>query len=169
MAVIAYDAIAGGKLRSKKQLANGDRQAIGKEMSETELRMSEALSKVAEEHGIDSPTAIALAWYVYPERRLSCLASADDIACRRLLQKQPYVFPIIGTRNVNHMLDNVQALKIHLTAEQIEYIESIASFNPGFPETVFGEDPHLNGKAAIMTRSAAHTEWVQSPKAIGRA
>lgn len=62
MAVVAYDAIAGGKLRSKKQLENGDRQAIGKEMTETEVKVSDALTRVAEEHGIESPAAIALAW-----------------------------------------------------------------------------------------------------------
>lgn len=63
MAVVPYDAVGGGKFRSKKQLSNGDRQATGKEMSETEVRMSETLEKIAQEHGTESVTAVALAWY----------------------------------------------------------------------------------------------------------
>lgn len=64
MAVVPYDAMAGGRVRSKKQLDNGDHQATGKEMSEHERKVSEALCEVAKEHNIESPTAIALAWYV---------------------------------------------------------------------------------------------------------
>ena len=74
--------------------------------------MSEALAEVAKENGIDSVTAVALAY---------------------VMSKAPYVFPIIGGRKVEHLMDNIQALKIKLTEKQIEYLESINPFEPGFP------------------------------------
>lgn len=66
------------------------------------------------------------------------------------------------------MLDNVQALTMRLTQDQMDEIERISPYTPGYPENAYGEDPHLNGKAAIMTKSAAQTLWVRSSKAIGR-
>lgn len=66
------------------------------------------------------------------------------------------------------MLDNTKALEIRLTEEEIEKIESVSPYVPGYPENAYGEDPAVNGKAAIMTKSAAQTAWVQSARAIGR-
>jgi aryl-alcohol dehydrogenase-like predicted oxidoreductase len=57
------------------------------------------------------------------------------VAIAYVLQKTPYVFPIIGGRKVEHMLANVEALSISLTPEQISFIESVIPFNPGFPHT----------------------------------
>lgn len=70
------------------------------------------MEKVANEHGIESVTAIALAY---------------------LLAKTPFVFPIIGGRRIEHLHDNIQALKIKLTPEQVQYLESVVPFEPGFP------------------------------------
>jgi aryl-alcohol dehydrogenase-like predicted oxidoreductase len=49
------------------------------------------------------------------------------------LQKAPYVFPIIGGRKVEQLQDNLVALDIPLTPEQVKRIESAAPFDPGFP------------------------------------
>jgi len=43
------------------------------------------------------------------------------------------VFPIIGGRKVEQLHENIAALDISLTAEQIERIEKAAPFEPGFP------------------------------------
>jgi aryl-alcohol dehydrogenase-like predicted oxidoreductase len=51
----------------------------GQELSETETKYSEVLSKVAEEHGLESVTTIALAY---------------------VMSKVPYIFPIVGGRKV---------------------------------------------------------------------
>ena len=84
----------------------------GGEQSDNEVKMSEALETVASEHGIESVTAVALAY---------------------VMSKAPNVFPIVGGRKVEHLKDNIQALKIKLTTKQIEYLESIVPFEPGFP------------------------------------
>jgi aryl-alcohol dehydrogenase-like predicted oxidoreductase len=46
------------------------------------------------------------------------------------------VFPIIGGRKVEHLHDNIKALSISLTPEQIEYLEGQLPFDPGFPHNV---------------------------------
>ena len=85
------------------------------ERNDDEKNMSRALEKVAKEVGTDHITAVAIAY---------------------LMQKTPYVFPIIGGRKVEHLNANIEALKISLSKEQIEYLEDIIPFNPGFPTTM---------------------------------
>ena len=76
--------------------------------------MSAALEKVAKEVGTEHITAVAIAY---------------------IMQKALYVFPIIGGRKVEHLKANLEALKISLSKEQIDYLESIIPFSPGFPTT----------------------------------
>ena len=49
------------------------------------------------------------------------------------MQKTPYVFPIVGGRKVEHLMANIEALEITLSNDQIKYLESVDSFEPGFP------------------------------------
>ena len=49
------------------------------------------------------------------------------------MQKTPYVFPIIGGRKVEQLLDNMEALKIHLTTEHIKAIDGVSPLAPAFP------------------------------------
>lgn len=114
--MLTLSCFASGKFQSKKALEErkknneGLRNLMGGDQSENEIKISEALERVAQEHGIESPTAIALAY---------------------VMSKAPNVFPIVGGRKVEHLMDNVQALKIKLSTEQIEYLESIVPFEPG--------------------------------------
>jgi aryl-alcohol dehydrogenase-like predicted oxidoreductase len=65
------------------------------------------------------------------------LAETDErVAIAYHLHKLPYVFPIIGGRKVEQLHENVEALDISLTAEQIKRIEDATPFDPGFPHTV---------------------------------
>jgi aryl-alcohol dehydrogenase-like predicted oxidoreductase len=85
------------------------------ERNETERAMSAALEKVAKEVGAKHITAVAIAY---------------------LMQKTPHVFPIIGGRKVEQLEANIESLSISLTPKQIEYLESIVPFDPGFPHTM---------------------------------
>ena len=58
------------------------------------------------------------------------------VAIAYLMQKAPFVFPIIGGRKVEHLLANLEALDISLSDEQIKYLESIIPFEPGFPSSL---------------------------------
>jgi hypothetical protein len=49
------------------------------------------------------------------------------------LHKLPYVFPIIGGRKVEQLKENIAALDISLTPEQVLRIEQASPFDPGFP------------------------------------
>lgn len=152
MALAPWDVLGGGKFQSKKSMEErkknneGLRSVMGAGQTEDEVRMSEALSKVASEHGIESVTAIALAY---------------------VMSKAPNVFPLVGGRKVEHLKDNIQALSVKLTQKQIEYLESIKPLDVGFPNNFIGEDPHLSGQPGMLLSSAAPFAFVQAPKAIG--
>jgi aryl-alcohol dehydrogenase-like predicted oxidoreductase len=94
MALAPWDAIGSGKFQTKAQLEerkkNGEklRSMMGNgEQTENEVKISEALEKVANDHGIKSPTAVALAY---------------------VMAKAPNVFPLVGGRKVEHLKDNIQ-------------------------------------------------------------
>jgi aryl-alcohol dehydrogenase-like predicted oxidoreductase len=64
------------QMEEKKQNNEGIRSMMaGPEQTENEKKISAALDKVAQKHGIESPTAVALAY---------------------VMAKAPYVFPIVG-------------------------------------------------------------------------
>ncbi|KAL4903651.1 hypothetical protein BDW74DRAFT_37241 [Aspergillus multicolor] len=131
MALAPWDVLGSGKFQTAKALEerrkNGEklRHLLGSgEQTPDEEKMSEALAKVAAEHEIESVTAVALAY---------------------VLQKVPNVFPIVGGRKVEHLHDNIQALKIKLTPEQVEFLESVRPVDLGFPHDLIGTDPRVSG------------------------
>ena len=58
------------------------------------------------------------------------------VAIAYVMQKTPYVFPIVGGRKVEHLMDNIDALNITLSEDQIKYLEGILPFDAGFPTNV---------------------------------
>jgi aryl-alcohol dehydrogenase-like predicted oxidoreductase len=153
MAIAPWDAIGGGKFQSKAALEErkknneGLRNMMGNDkQSENEAKISAALEEVAQEHGIKSVTAVALAY---------------------VMSKTPNVFPIVGGRKVEHLHDNIQALKIKLSDKQIEKLESVVPFEPGFPNNFVGEDPHVTGKPGFILAGSAPLAFVRSGKPIG--
>jgi aryl-alcohol dehydrogenase-like predicted oxidoreductase len=115
--------LAAGKLRTdeeeerRRQSGEKGRMILGPnwERNEKEKAMSTALEKVAKEVGAKHITAVAIAY---------------------LMQKTPYVFPIIGGRKVEQLEANMESLSISLSPEQMAYLESIVPFDPGFPHTM---------------------------------
>lgn len=61
----------------------------------------------------------------------------STVAIAYVMQKTPYVFPLVGGRKVEHLMSNLEALDIVLTPEHIAYIESILPFDRGFPYSFF--------------------------------
>ncbi|KAK3370587.1 aryl-alcohol dehydrogenase AAD14 [Podospora didyma] len=103
--------------------------------SEAELRASDALAAVAAEHGDKCSVAqVALAYVVLRARRLGVFN----------------VFPVIGVRTLDQLRDNVGALTVRLTDEQVASLESVASFEPIFPYDMIGEDPRTTGVTPRM-------------------
>ncbi|KEF51915.1 aryl-alcohol dehydrogenase AAD14 [Exophiala aquamarina CBS 119918] len=151
MALAPWDVVGGGKFQSKKQIeerkkqGEGLRSFMGSEQSEQQAKVSAALEKVANEHGIESLTAVALAY---------------------VMQKTPHVFPIIGGRKVEHLKDNIQSLSLKLTDEQIQYLESQTDFDLGFPGNFTGHDPKWTGQSSMMLSMAAHVAFPSPNKAF---
>jgi len=58
------------------------------------------------------------------------------VAISYVMQKTPFVFPIIGGRKIEHLEQNLEALELSLSKEQIEYLESIIPFEVGFPSNI---------------------------------
>lgn len=120
LGVAAFNVLAAGHIRSdaeeerRRQTGEKGRMLTQStwERTEDEKKMCTALEKVAKEVGTEHITAVAIAY---------------------VMQKMPYVFPIIGGRKVEHLMANIEALKISLTEEQIKYIEGILPFELGFP------------------------------------
>ncbi|KAL4783667.1 NADP-dependent oxidoreductase domain-containing protein [Aspergillus varians] len=134
MALAPWDVLGSGKFQTAKALeerrksGEGLRAFLGgKEQTPDEVKTSEALAKVAAEHGIESVTAVALAY---------------------VLQKVPNVFPIVGGRKVEHLQENILSLKIKLTPEQVKYLESVRPAELGFPHDLVGTDPKVSGVAS---------------------
>ncbi|TCD66111.1 hypothetical protein EIP91_001763 [Steccherinum ochraceum] len=140
MALAPWDVLHGGKIRTdeeeerRRRTGEGGRSATDPnwERNEDEKKVCRALEKVAKEVGAKSITAVAIAY---------------------VMQKSPYVFPIIGGRKVEHLHSNIEALDINLTPEHISYIESILPFQRGFPYDFFGAaDTDYNG----LYKTAGH-------------
>lgn len=154
MALAPWDVLGGGKFQTPAEVAarasRGERlrsmMGDGGQTAE-EKEISAALAVVAKEHGIESVTAIALAY---------------------VMAKAPNVFPIVGGRKVEHLRENIQALKIRLTQAQIEYLESHTKFDIGFPTTMIGEDPKVAAKGGSgLLASSGKIDWVRAPRAVG--
>ncbi|KAK9416909.1 putative NADP-dependent oxidoreductase domain-containing protein [Seiridium unicorne] len=139
MALAPWDVLGGGKFQTKasiekrKEASEPLRLLSGAYQTPEEVRMSAALAKVASEHGIESVTAIALAY---------------------VLHKAPNVFPIVGGRKVEHLKDNLQALSIKLTEKQIAQLENARPFHLGFPHDFIGPDPYITGKSNWLARTS---------------
>ncbi|KAF9041380.1 arylalcohol dehydrogenase [Panaeolus papilionaceus] len=127
MALAPWNVLAGGRIRSdaeeerRRQTGEGGRtfQTNGKwERNESERAVCRGLEKVASEVEAKNITSVAIAY---------------------LMHKTAYVFPIVGGRKIEHLLANVEALDISLNAEQMKYLEGLAPFDPGFPNSMIGD------------------------------
>ncbi|KAL3955635.1 hypothetical protein ACCO45_011198 [Purpureocillium lilacinum] len=112
-------------IEERKKKGEGLRSIFTGDQSEEERRVSEALEKVAQEHGVESITAIALAY---------------------VRAKAHNVFALVGGRKTEHLDDNIRALSIKLTPEQVDFLEGVTNFDIGFPNDFIGPDPHVTGK-----------------------
>lgn len=78
------------------------------------------------------------------------------------MAKQPYIFPIVGIRKVEHLKDNIEGLAIRLTKEEIKEIEEAYEFKPGFPHDFIGQHPSQNW----LLQMVGHYDWVEDQKSL---
>ncbi|KAK0455249.1 NADP-dependent oxidoreductase domain-containing protein [Desarmillaria tabescens] len=147
IALAPWDVLASGRFRTDKEEQR--RRETGErgrsfirqdwERNDVETKMSRALEVVADEVGVGSVTAVAIAY---------------------VMQKAPYVFPIVGGRKMEHLKANIQALDIRLSKKQIEYLESVVPLDPGFPTSIIRNGTTYN-KSMIATAKMAKQPMLQ--------
>jgi aryl-alcohol dehydrogenase-like predicted oxidoreductase len=115
LSVVAWSPLARGMLTGKylDPAATGRITATGEvsidERTEAVLRTTIA---VAEELGV-TPSQVAIAW---------------------LLAQPTRVMPIVGATTEQQLADNLAALDVQLTAEQLERLDAASSIDLGFPQ-----------------------------------
>ncbi|KAH0328620.1 aryl-alcohol dehydrogenase AAD14, partial [Aureobasidium melanogenum] len=152
MALAPWDVLGGGKFQSKaaveerKKKNEGLRNMMGSsEQNEDEVKMSAALEEIANEHNV-TVTAVALAY---------------------VMSKTINVFPLVGGRKVEHLHDNIKALTIKLSDEQIKKLEDVRPFDIGFPNNFIGVDPTISGQPSWLLGASASLAWQKAAKPIG--
>ena len=76
----------------------------------------------------------------------------NQVAIAYLMQKTPYVFPIVGGRKVEHLMANIEALEITLSNDQIKFLESVVPFEAGFPYWIIVSCPFLLFFSMVILR-----------------
>ncbi|KAF2674583.1 Aldo/keto reductase [Microthyrium microscopicum] len=112
-------------------------------------------------------------------RVLEDIAKAKDVEILNIplayvLQKTPYVFPIVGGRKVEHFKGSIAALKVSLSEEDVKKIESAYDFDYGFPHTflsgtMFDLSTPRNAEGpgdVWLTKALGTFDWVEQPKAL---
>ncbi|KAI9725241.1 MAG: hypothetical protein M1828_003422 [Chrysothrix sp. TS-e1954] len=138
MAIAPWKALGGGAFKTEAQMAQkgGRADAIYGGQTEELKKMSSTLENVAKNHKTNI-TSIALAY---------------------VMHAAPDCYPIVGGRNVNHLKDNIEALKIRLSDAEYAHIQEASGFKPLFPQSfIFGGsryDPNgLNGSDVPLTKT----------------
>ncbi|KAH9975188.1 Aldo/keto reductase [Russula compacta] len=139
LALAPWDVLGGGKIRSDAEEAR--RRESGEkgrtmfkpewERTEEERKVCLVLEQIAKEIGAESITSVAIAY---------------------VMHKTPYVFPIVGGRKVEHLKQNIQALDISLSVEQIHRIDGAKPFDVGFPNNIIGDSAATSALSPALTR-----------------
>jgi len=117
LGLVAWAVLGQGKYtgRFKREIGDtgGERKFV--KMSDKDYDISDVVNAVAEEVG-RSPSQVCIAW----------------------VMKHYQMFPCIGCSKLSHLLDNLEALTLELSDEQINRINAVATIDLGFPHNFIG-------------------------------
>lgn len=107
LGIAPWGSIGQGRLRTKQQVEEREKEMgskiRGEKQSEDEIKMAEVLGKM----GKDECNG----------------ASIAQMALAYCFNKAPHVFPIVGGTKTSHLEDNIKAINIALSVEQLKRIE----------------------------------------------
>lgn len=119
MAILPWSPLAGGFLSGKYTRENkpaGDSRRLGFDFppvnQEKAYDIIEAMQPIAEAHGV-SVARIALAW---------------------VLAKPGVTSVIIGAKNTDQLMDNIQAAELTLTPEQLAQLDAVSAMPKPYPQ-----------------------------------
>jgi len=140
MGIAPWGVLGQGKFKTREARSKENEGAPRTEkLSEADIKISDTLEKVASRRN----------------------ASISGVALAYVMHKTPNVFPIIGQRKVEHLMANVEALSIQLSAEDIEEIDTTVPFDAGFPiNFIFRGNYNSSMTAAdvTLTQMSAHID-----------
>ncbi|KAL3472719.1 NADP-dependent oxidoreductase domain-containing protein [Aspergillus californicus] len=138
MAIAPWGALGSGQFKPPSAAENG--RKTGVYPSQHAAAVTEVLAKIAGRRG-SAITSVALAY---------------------VMQKAPYVFPIVGGRKLEHLQGNIEALSLELSGEDIEAIEGAFPFELGFPLDLIGRNEEECGLMNVR----GHFDYVPRVQAI---
>lgn len=106
-----------GKYRRGREVTDSARTAFVGGPSEAEFEVIDAVAAIAEELGTTS-AAVSLAW---------------------LRARQGTVVPILGARRLTHLEDNLAALDVSLTPDQVRRLDEVSAPALNYPAPMHGE------------------------------
>lgn len=113
----------------------------------------------------DAQVKVSKALKAVAKRKDTILTS---IAQAYVTAKAPYVFPIVGGRNVEHLKGNIEALTIKLSDDDIKEIEDVVPFDLGFPMSfLYGEELPDNPGDLWVLAMGGTLDHVPEPKPFG--
>ncbi|TVY62296.1 Norsolorinic acid reductase [Lachnellula suecica] len=146
MALAPWGSLGRGSFKTEEDMAAKEEGKEGRQMggqTEKQKAVSLALDKIAKAKETEI-TSIALSY---------------------VMHKAPYVFPIIGGRNIKHLKSNIEALALELSTGDIEAIEDATEFDVGFPmNMLFGYggktkwNSSLEYKDMALLQAASHLD-----------
>ncbi|EJF56113.1 Aldo/keto reductase [Dichomitus squalens LYAD-421 SS1] len=149
LALAPWNVLAAGRVRTDEEEER--RRQTGElgrtisrpawERTESERKVCKALEDVQRQVGAKSIQAVAIAY---------------------VMQKTPYVFPIIGCRKTEQLQANIEALDVKLTEEHIKFLEGVLPFDAGFPSTMVGDGTEY----ILLARSAGNFDKWPRAQAI---
>ena len=127
MGVALWSPLGGGFLTGKyRRGEEGRLQRLGRlAHGETTAQMTEILDTVltiAEKHGV-APGQVAIAWLRH-----------------RAARSSTSLIPILGANNLTQLDNNLGALQVTLTEEQVEQLDRVSAVPLGFPHEALGPD-----------------------------
>jgi aryl-alcohol dehydrogenase-like predicted oxidoreductase len=150
LALCPWGALGGGRYKTEEQIAElKKRNEQGRKPFQTpadggeaDRRITKVLDKIAKSKGSHvGVTGIAMAY---------------------VMHKAPDVHPIVGGRKIDHLKENIAALSIRLTDEEIKEIESAGQdFKMGFPHNFLGggESGASSPKDVAMLKRSGHYDF----------
>ncbi|TAQ87962.1 hypothetical protein B7494_g3723 [Chlorociboria aeruginascens] len=165
MGITVWGALGGGKFKNKAREDDRGRtftDDLGFASVETLQKIGVVMEKVGKKRGTDA-MGIALRYVML---KVSCAFKLFELT---LNIKAPYVFPIVGGRTVDHLRRNIEALKIDLSEEDIQTIESVVPFDFGYPHSLISGNRYkpISGlDPAKFIRLCSFFDGVEEPKPI---
>lgn len=123
LAIMAWSPLASGLLSGKYRNLQDAGQSKRGQIADARLTIQnidiiKALNGIANQLQV-SPAALALKWLMLQYRQ---------------------VFPIVGARNPEQLIDNLSCLDISINEEQLQVLNDVSKIRPGFPYDIVNDE-----------------------------